>query len=97
MNKFVLGENPMRPDDPDLYIIHLPDPVAIIEVEEDHIEYPPGKWYRHFVFNEELFTLSVHFLWTRELDTEQHNAIVNKMLDKAWRWWRAYMQWEDTQ
>lgn len=97
MNKFVLAENPMREGDTSLYIVHLLDPVAIIEVEENHVEYHPGKFYKHFTHGFEQYTLSIHFLFSRELDSEQHHAIVDKMLDKAWRWFRAYMEWEDKQ
>lgn len=100
MNKFLLAENPMRPEQSGLWIIHLLDPQAIIKCDEDHLEFEPGKFYKHFSFKNsdeivEYWTLSVHFMFTRELDSEQHSAIVDQMLSRAWRWYRAYMEWED--
>ena len=36
MHKFILGENPKSPESGGLWIIHLPDPVAIIEAVYDN-------------------------------------------------------------
>lgn len=90
----------MRPEQSGLYIIHLLDPVAIIACEEYHVVYPEGKLYKHFSFqnsdgNIEHWTLSVYHLFTNELDSERHHAIVDRLLNRAWRWYRAYMEWED--
>lgn len=100
MDKFLLAENPMRPDQSGRFIVHMLDPVAIIECELEHNEYPPGKWYKHYYFQNideviENWTLSIHFMFTKELDSEQHHKLVNHMLDRAWRWYRSYLEWED--
>lgn len=102
MDKFLLAENPQRPEQSGQFIIHMLDPTAIIQAIPDHLEYPPGKFYKHFSFQnidgvQEDWTLAIHFLFSTELDSEQHHSIVNHMLDRAWRWYRSYLEWEDKQ
>lgn len=102
MDKFLLAENPMRPEQSGSFIIHMLDPVAIIKCDENHVHFLPGKFYKHFQFNNsdnlmENWTLSIHFMFTKELDSEQHDKIVDHMLDRAWRWYRSYLEWEDKQ
>jgi hypothetical protein len=102
MNKFLLAENPMRPEDTGLYIIHLLDPVAIIECFEGHTgtgEVEPGNIYKHFQFKNsdgiiEEWTLQVIHLFTTDFLEEPQNRAI-KLLERAWRWYRAYMEWED--
>lgn len=43
------------------------------------------------------YTFQAHHLFTREFDSEQHHLIVTKLLDRAWHWYKAYMEWEDSQ
>lgn len=89
----------MRPDDDATFIIHLLAPVAIIQVHEDHIA--TGKIQAHFGYNNadglrEQFTLSIHHFFTADfLETPEDRAI--QLLDKAWRWYRSYLEWEDKQ
>lgn len=101
MDKFLLAENPFRPDESGLWIIHMIDPHAIIECDEEWLDLPPGKFYKHFQFKSgeiiENWTLSIHFLFSTELDSEQHHKIVNHILDRAWRWFRSYLEWENKQ
>lgn len=98
MDKFILGENPMRPDDPGLYVIHLLQPVAIFECIEGH-EIIPDKIIGHYQFRNtdgviEQWTLSVHHLFSTDFLQEPADQ-AKPLMDKAWRWFRAYMQWED--
>lgn len=91
----------MRSDSTGLYIIHLPDPVTIIECIEGHVgkgEVKAGNIYRHYQFNNgqgiEEWTLNIHHFFTTDfLEEPEQRAI--KLLDRAWRWYRSYMQWED--
>lgn len=96
MDKFVLAENPMREND-DQYIVHLLQPVAIFKVALTH-EMPIGKISKNYSYQNpdgliEEYNLSTHYLSANlEADPEE---IVTKLLDKAWRWYRAYLSWED--
>lgn len=99
MDKFILGENPMRQSDsPDLFIIHLLNPVSIFRAHEGHVEVK-DKIYQHYQFRNsdgiiEEWTLSVHHFYTTDFLTEPEQQ-VKPLMDKAWRWYRSYLEWED--
>jgi hypothetical protein len=98
MDKFVLAENPMR-DDADVYIVHLLTPVAIFKAQQGHIDIP-GKIFRHYQFENndgfmEQWTLSVHHFFTTDFLTEPDQQ-ADKLIGKAWRWYRSYLDWEDS-
>ena len=102
MDKFLLAENPFRPEQSGLLIIHMLDPIAIIKCELEYVEYPAGKYFSHYSFKNadnviEEWTLSVYHLFTTQLDSEKHDTIVSSMIDRAWRWYRSSLQWEDNQ
>lgn len=87
-------------EDGSIAVIHTIDPVAIVECIEDHVELPPGTFYKHYSFHningeQENWILRLHHYFTTELDSEQHASMVEKLLDKAWRWYQSYMNWED--
>lgn len=102
MDKFILAENPMRPEDSGIWIIHLLDPIAIIQCLEGHVgrgEVEPGNIFKHYQFNNayqvlEEWTLKVHHFFTTDF-LEEPEARAMKLLDRAWRWYRSYMEWED--
>lgn len=93
MDKFIIGDNPMRPDDPGLYIIHLLQPVAIFECYKGHVQ--EGNIFKHYSFQNadgalEEWTLSVHHFFTTDfLMAPEEQAV--PLMDKAWRWFRAYL------
>lgn len=98
MDRFLLAENPMN--DGNCAVIHTVDPMAIIECIEgyEHFNSP----YRQYSFvntdgETEGWTLRVHHLFSLEFDSEQHHIIVTRLLDRAWHWYKAYMEWEDEQ
>jgi len=96
MDKFLLAENPMR-EDSGLWVIHLLEPMAIIRCIEGHERV--GALYRHYQYRNgdgviEEWTLSIHHLFTQEILAKQ-NEVWETMLDRAWRWYRAYMEFED--
>jgi hypothetical protein len=99
MDRFLLAENPMN-EGGGIAVIHTIDPVAIVECIEEHFDYPADTYYKHFSFtnidgDKENWTLRLHHLFSTELDSEQHHKIVNHLLDRAWRWYQSYMNWED--
>jgi len=97
MDKFLLAENPMRPDDSGPFIIHMLDPIAIIKCTpgHDHV----GNIFKQYQFTNadkqlEGWTLSIYHLFTADmLEKPEDRAL--KLLDRAWRWYRAYMETED--
>ena len=98
MNKFIIGENPMRPDDTGLYVIHLLQPVAIFECIEG-FEAVEDKITGQYQFRNadgilEEWTLSTHHFYTTDFLKEPEDQ-VKPLMDKAWYWFKAYMQWED--
>lgn len=77
-------------------IIHTIDPVAIIEVLQGHIDFPAGTYYQHFTEGLDEVTFRVHHLFTTQLDGEQHEAIVRKLLTRAWNWYKALNDYYDS-
>lgn len=101
MDKFILAENPMRSGRPRLWVVHLLDPVAIIECHKGvHLE-KAGKIYKFYQFRNkdnvvEEWTLTIYHLFTTDfLEEPEQRAL--PLLDRAWRWFRAYLEWEDQQ
>ena len=94
MTRFMIADNFMVAGTSSA-IIHTLNPQAIIEVIEGHKHYPAP--YRHYQFNDELFTFRVHHLFTKGFDSERHHIITTKLLNRAWHWFTAYMEWEDEQ
>jgi hypothetical protein len=96
MDRFLLAENPMRPGS-GLWVIHLLEPKAIVKCIEGHQH--AGALYRHYQYKNsdgviEEWTLSIDHLFTQDMLTP-HEQIWEPMLDRAWRWFRAYMEFED--
>lgn len=97
MDKFLLAENPMRPELSGCFIIHMLDPVAIIRCTQgvtgdDTIR--KSYSFENIDGVPEVWTLSVYHLFTTDfLKTPEDRA--TKLLDRAWRWYRAYLEWED--
>lgn len=92
MDKFLLAENPMRPES-GLWINHMLDPIAIIRCMEGNGEV--DKIRQDYVYINvdnvpEQWTLSIFFIDKDIEEKEMHH-----LLDRAWRWYRSYMKWED--
>lgn len=97
MDKFLLAENPLRPEQSGEWIIHMLDPKAIIRCSNGHVE--ADTIWRHYEFMNidgevEQWTLSVYHLFTTDFLTEPQEQ-AGKLLDRAWRWFRAYLEAED--
>ena len=93
MDKFLLAENPMRPDVDSVFIVHAIPPFALISAQLGQHR-PPSPFcqyaFRNVDGNIEDWTLFIHYIEANESDA-------TKLLDKAWRWYRSYMEWEDKQ
>lgn len=97
MDKFLLAENPMRPEQSGCFIISMVNPIAIIACIEGHEQ--AGKIFEHFSFTNsdgvlEEWTLSLHHFFTTDFISEPDQQ-ARPLLKRAWRWYRAYMEWED--
>lgn len=94
LSRFLLADDPMTEGSP-VAIVHTIGTPAIIEIVEGHVHCDTP--YRHYLYEDELYTFRVHHLFTREFDGEKHHIIVTKLLDDAWDWFESYMRWEDEQ
>lgn len=101
MDRFLLAENPIKtPNSEDYnkqYIIHTVQPKCIIEVvfvDEDPNVVSSG--YPHQVFE---FTNSDNVPDKMALIVRDplgnSNEQTGKLLPRAWRWYRTYIEWED--
>lgn len=84
-------------DDSGLWVIHLLEPKAIIRCTEGHVEV--DTIYRHYQYINsdevvEEWTLSAYHLFTTDFLTEPEMQ-ASKLLDRAWRWFRSYLEFED--
>ena len=97
MDKFLLAENPLRPEQSGCFIIHMLNPIAIIRCVEGHRVV--DKVYKYFEYKNidgqtEQWTLSTyHFFTTNFITTPEEQVF--PLLDRAWRWYRAYLEDED--
>ena len=96
LTRFLIADNPMVEGSPSA-IIHTVNLMGIIEIIEGHVQVKEGTYSRWFTYEAELYTFRVHHLFTTEFDGEQHHIIVDKLLNRAWHWFMAYMKWEDEQ
>lgn len=78
------------------YIIHTINPKCIIEAAEPDSD-PVSSGYPHKVFKyinsdglDETWALIIRDVHDNSSDEE-----LGKLLDRAWRWFRSYMEWED--
>lgn len=84
-------------EDSGTWVIHLLEPNAIIRCTEGHVEI--DGIFKHYQFKNgdgdmEQWTLSAYHFFTADFITEPEQQVV-PLLDRAWRWYRAYMDLED--
>lgn len=100
LNRFLLAEDP-RNDGGGLAIVHTIDPIGIIGLIPDHVQH--SRPFRRFTYRNsdgvtEEWTLYVHHYFTTNmalLDDEEGNKAIDKLLTRAWHWYKSYMEWED--
>jgi hypothetical protein len=105
MHKFILGENPQAPETGGLWIIHLPNPIAIIECvlkgEKIHSKkaiHVTNLMYTNSDGYTEYWQLRLYHLFTTDfemLDDKLAADFVNDVLTKALFWYESYLKWED--
>lgn len=97
MDRFLLAENPMK-SEPTQFIIHTVKPKCFIEAavadeQPDVISSGlPHKVYEFINIDgiPETWALIIRGVFDNSTVQEQ-----GKLLDRAWRWFRSYMEWED--
>lgn len=99
MDKFLLAENPMRPEQSGLWIIHLLSPQAIIQIIDGHVS--TNGPHKHYSFRNgdgvlEEWTLSIYFAFSTDFIADPDTQAI-PLLDRAWRWYRSYLEFEDKQ
>lgn len=96
MDKFLIAENPMR-ERSGTWVIHMLNPQAHVQCLKGHVQ--TDKIYKHYQFRNsdgviEEWTLSAHFFFTTDFISEPGQQVI-PLLDRAWRWYRSYIQRED--
>lgn len=96
MDRFLIAENPMN-NEPRQFVIHTISPKCIIEAVEPDAD-PVSSGFPHQVFSfvnsdgvKETWALVIRDLYDESTVEEQ-----GKLLERAWRWFRSYMEWEDS-
>ncbi|GAO43819.1 hypothetical protein [Flavihumibacter petaseus] len=95
MDKFLLADNPMTESD-ETYIVHALPPFSLIQAFQGagKANIAPELFqsfaFRNSIGEVEDWTLAILY---SEAPVDQ----AGKLLSKAWRWYRAYMEWEDKQ
>lgn len=95
MDKFILASNPLR-DGSREWIVHLLQPVAIIEVfgpNDPPIKegQPSAEFGRRRRDNlTDFYRLRVHHFFTTDFISEADDQAA-PLLKKAWHWYRAYL------
>lgn len=94
MDKFLLAENPMRPDS-DCYIVHAVPPFTFIYAQVGRQEVKSNAPVGNYAFKNsdgvtEDWTLTIVY---SEGNVQQCEHIISR----AWRWYRSYMEWENQQ
>lgn len=97
MDKFLIAENPMRPGNSGLWVIHLLNPKAIIQCVNEHVTTDAP--FRHFQYRNpdgviDKWTLSAYHFFTTDFVTEPQEQVA-PLLNRAWRWFRSYLEFED--
>lgn len=95
MHKFLLAENPLAPDSSGVFLLHALPPFALIRAEQGQVRLKTGAVFCQYAFRNSIDQVEDWTLFIHHLEAGHEDAA--KLLDKAWRWYRAYMEWEDKQ
>lgn len=74
-------------------IVHTVDPVAIIEVMHGRVK--TGGFSRWANYDGNNYTLRVHHLFTTDMNADDHNLMVDKILNDVWEWFILYLEGKD--
>lgn len=103
MHKFLLAENPQAPETGGLWIIHLLDPICIIEAvtyrEKIHTKKAIYTNEYNYINSDgitEIWQLRIHHYFTTDFnESKEADVLCLKIMNDAWHWFRAYLIWED--
>ena len=103
MRNFILAENPYPFQENGLWLVHLSDPVCIIEAvsEGDQAFSAVAGARKSFVVEDvlgvvERWELRIHHYFTTEFDERLNSKeLCDQMLQDAWLWFSEYLSWED--
>lgn len=88
MDKFLLAHNPLRPGAKDIFIIHLLEPVAIMQVHAGKLE--TGAITKTGITSKGEWTLSFYHI--EELPFTVPDEEKRHLLERAWRWYKAFIE-----
>lgn len=93
MDKFLIAYNDMSGSD-DTFIVHALPPFALIQAFQGAGKVNlDNRLFQSFAFRN---SQGVVEDWTLVIVyTEASMEQADKLLSKAWRWYRSYMEWED--
>lgn len=106
MDKFLLAENPMRPDSPGLYIISAVAPRCLIKViclNDEEMVNDLSAIFDLFSYTssdglpEKYQLLILDYYDHKDVEDVPDNQVADyrTMLRKAWHWYKSYLEWED--
>lgn len=103
MHKFILAENPQVPERGSLWIVHLLNPICIIEAvldgEKIHTKkaiYKSDFQYKNSDGIVENWQLRVHHYFTTDFDERKEaEFLCEKIMIEAWHWYESYLKWEE--
>lgn len=94
MDRFLLAENPMREND-DLFIIHTIDPPMIIQVHHEAVGTGRATLTVNYQGSSGLIeTITLEVVSSIDYERISSDRIA-KLLNRAWHWYKAYLEWED--
>lgn len=106
MDRFLLAENPNKEADDRLFVLHTVSPRILVECI--CLNEAPGDEDMEAIFSFYQFVNSDGVLEKWQLIIRQYYDAIDvddvadeevpryrKTIDKAWRWFRSYLEWED--
>lgn len=96
MDRFLLAENPMKTGKQ--YVIHTTKPKLIIEAvdaSEDPDVVSSGFPHQIYQYVNSDSITETWALIIRDVYDESTIEEQGKLLERAWRWFRSYLEWED--
>lgn len=101
MHKFILGENPMAPESGGLWIIRLPQPIAIIEavligkkIHSKNAMHAVNFLHENSDGIAENWELRLYHLFTTDFLIEPEKQAKPILIDAGY-WFKAYLEFED--
>jgi len=102
MDRFLLCENPMRDNSETVYVLHTGRPNALFKIKllsnDKPVESQLSKGVNASIICEYQSSEGVE-RWEvtvkRNYDNALERELMDGLADRAWRWFEAYLKWED--